>query len=77
MKLELGGGVKPRGQGFINMDWNPVADICHDLMVKPWPLADDTVHEVYSSHCIEHLEDPMSILQEIARVGVVGCPVQI
>ena len=77
MKLELGGGVKPRGEGFANLDKLSVADIQHDITHHPWPIEDGIVTEIYSSHCIEHVPDPMRMLQEIARVGVLGCPVEI
>lgn len=77
MKLELGGGVKPRGEGFVNLDKLDVADIQHDITDYPWPIEDDLVTEVYSSHCIEHIPDPMKMLREIARVGVLGCRVEI
>lgn len=77
MKLELGGGTKPRGNGFVNMDKLAVADIVHELSAIPWPIGDDEVEEVYSSHCLEHVPDPMQVLFEIARVGKIGCPVEI
>lgn len=77
MRLELGGGVKPRGDGWVNMDILPHADIVHDLDVAPWPIADGTVEEVYSSHCIEHLNGPLLAFNEIARIGMVGAVVEI
>lgn len=76
IKLELGGGTKPRGEGFRNVDLDPAADVVHDLRT-PLPFPDDSVSEVYSSHCLEHIPDPMVLLREIARVGRVGCAVEI
>lgn len=77
MRLELGGGVRGRGDGWVNIDKLPNADILHNLDVIPWPIATDSVHEVYSSHCIEHLTGPFAALSEIARVCIVGAPVEI
>lgn len=77
IRLELGGGTKPRGDGWVNIDLVPTADIRHDLNSYPWPLADDSVSAVFSSHCLEHIPDPMRVLYEICRVAVVGAPVEI
>jgi ubiquinone/menaquinone biosynthesis C-methylase UbiE len=77
MKLELGGGMRPRGDGWANIDLVPTADIVHDLNVRPWPIADESVSAVYSSHCLEHLQDPHAVLLEIARVCVVGATVEL
>lgn len=77
MKLELGGGTRARGEGFVNLDLCPTADIVHDLDTGVLPLEDQTVQEVYSSHCLEHLKHPFSALHEIARVCVVGARVEI
>jgi len=71
MKIELGGGVKPRGEGFVNYDVLPCADVVCDLS-EGIPLDDDSVDEVYSSHCLEHIPDPMAVLREICRVCKVG-----
>lgn len=77
MNLEMGGGVKPRGDGWTNMDMVAGADIVHDLDQMPWPLADDSVEQFYSSHCLEHLKDPLAVLNEVVRIGKLGCPVEI
>jgi ubiquinone/menaquinone biosynthesis C-methylase UbiE len=78
MKLEIGGGNDfARGDGWTNMDQLPGADIQHDLNVRPWPLSDDSVDAIYTSHCIEHVQCPISFLHECARIGKVGCTVEI
>ena len=77
LKLELGGGTKPRGDGWVNVDQTPNADVKHDLNVYPWPFADDAADEMYSSHCLEHLREPLKVLWEIARIGKIGCPVEL
>lgn len=77
MKLEIGGGYRPRGDGFVNLDRIPEADIIHDLEVRPWPVEDNTVVEVYTSHCIEHVVDPVAFLNECCRVCVIGAKMEI
>lgn len=77
MKLEIGGGRYQKGSGFVNMDRIPEADIVHDLEVMPWPIEDDTVDEVYSSHCIEHVTNPITFLDECARICRVGAQMEI
>jgi len=77
IKLELGGGTKQRGGDWVNMDLVDGADIRHNLDVLPWPLESGSVAEVYSSHCLEHLEGPHGALNELCRVCVAGAPVEI
>lgn len=70
IKIELGGGRFPKGEGFLNVDcegW-PAVDKVHDLNQFPWPFEDDSVDEVYTAHCIEHVNDPHPFLFEIARI---------
>ena len=45
MKLEIGGGNTPRGEGFVNLDCLPCADIAIDLEKDPLPFADDSVDQ--------------------------------
>ena len=78
MKLEIGGGANfARGAGWVNLDMCPEADILHNLDIMPWPLADDAADEIYSSHCIEHVEDSNSFFFECARIGRIGCTIEI
>jgi predicted SAM-dependent methyltransferase len=78
MKLEIGGGSNfSRGDDWINLDMCPEADIRHNLDVMPWPVADDAADQIYTSHCIEHVEDSNSFLFECARIGRIGCEVEI
>lgn len=77
MRLEIGGGTLQRGGDWVNLDIIESADIRHDLNVTPWPLADESVDEIYSSHCIEHVDDPCVFLNECARIGKIGCKIEI
>lgn len=77
MKLEIGGGDRAKGNGFVNIDIIHCADIVHDLNNVPWPIDDNTVEEVYTSHCIEHVKNYFDFLHEITRVCKEGATVQI
>lgn len=78
VKIELGGGDKfARGDGWINVDQCDTADIIQDFNETRWDLEDDYADEIYTSHCIEHVHDPVHFLRECARIGKVGCPVEI
>jgi len=77
MKVELGGGSFARGDGWINVDQCDNADVKHDLNIAPWPFDDESVDEIYSSHCIEHVDDPAVFLNECARIGKIGCKIEI
>jgi predicted SAM-dependent methyltransferase len=57
LKLDLGCGLSKK-EGFLGVDRRKFdgVDIVHDLLVKPWPWADNCVDEVYCSHFLEHLD---------------------
>lgn len=77
LRVEIGGGTRNRGEGWVNVDLCDSADIKHDLNVLPWPFADGSVDEFYSSHCIEHVKCPISFLRETARICKPGAVVEI
>jgi predicted SAM-dependent methyltransferase len=72
LKADLGCGHSKRA-GFIGVDLTPTADIPWNLN---WglPFADDTVAEIRSDHCLEHLDLPVvvDVLRECHRVLVPG-----
>lgn len=76
MKLEIGGGIFPRKEGFINIDKIEEADIVHDLEQYPWPFKDESIDEVYSCHCLEHLTDMEKVLNEISRITKVDALIE-
>jgi SAM-dependent methyltransferase len=75
LRIELGGGSKCKA-GFLNCDHTPGSDVELDIN-NPLPFADDSVIEVYSSHCLEHIDNVFGVLREICRVCVVGAKVTI
>jgi predicted SAM-dependent methyltransferase len=76
MKLEIGGGIFPRGEGFVSVDKLDCADVVHDLEQYPWPFEDESVAEVYSSHCFEHLTNMEKVLNEVCRITKIGASVE-
>lgn len=78
MKIELGGGIRSRGDGFVSYDIDEsVADVFCDLR-EGIPLDDDTVDELYSSHFLEHMVEPYWFLdKEVCRVCKLGAKVEI
>ena len=67
MKLNLGCGDKMR-VGYCNVDTCGQPDQVCDLSHFPWPWADDSVDEVYSSHYLEHVGDFEQTILEIYRI---------
>ena len=61
-KLEIGGGKNVR-EGWLNLDcYAKTADIKLDLRAcLAIPLADNSINKVFSSHCIEHINDLSAI----------------
>ena len=43
-------------------------DVKHDLDVFPYPFADESADEVYTSHTLEHLKNPRKVMKEIHRI---------
>jgi len=77
LKVELGGGSRAYGNGFANIDVDPAADFNWDLNVAPYPFPDSCVDELYSSHCLEHLQCPHRTFREIVRICKPGAKVEI
>lgn len=71
--LDLGCGKKKR-VGSIGVDYSDRhdADIVHDLNVFPYPLQSDEFDEIYLDNVIEHLNDPMRVMEEVHRLSKSG-----
>ena len=67
--LDLGCGNKKR-PGTIGVDYNARVDgdISHDLNVFPYPFDSASVDKIYIDNCLEHLDSPMSVMEEIHRI---------
>lgn len=79
-KLNLGCGRKIL-PGYVNVDNNPLLKkkhiIVHDLNIFPYPFKTSQFDEIVMEHVLEHLEDPLAVLQEVYRIGKNGCIVKI
>jgi SAM-dependent methyltransferase len=69
LMLDLGCGNKKR-PGTIGVDYNSRVDgdISHNLNCFPYPFETGTVDRVFIDNCLEHLESPMSVMEEIHRI---------
>ena len=75
MKLDIGCGDKCK-EGFIGVDLN--YGIRCDFNTDPLPFEPESVDEVYSSHCLEHLSpNSVNIYKEITRVCQDGAKVEL
>jgi len=79
MKIEIGGGATPKGDGYVNIDILPCADIVFDLedQSKKLPIENDSIEFVYSSHCLEHVRNAIGVLGEILRICKIGATVEL
>lgn len=68
-KLNLGAG-EDRKDGYINIDWNPLAqpDAVHDLNSFPYPFVDNFFDLAEASHVLEHLDKPFLVMKELNRI---------
>ena len=77
MKLNVGCGRDVKADGWTNLDARegPGVDIVCNLeqcASKPIPLPDDSVEEFLLSHVLEHLHNPLPLMQELHRIGQAG-----
>lgn len=68
--LHLGAGKKYDPEA-VNVDFVAATkpDVVHDLDCTPWPLPDNHFLEVRANDVIEHLDDVVSVMEEIHRVS--------
>ena len=70
LRLELGCGRAKRHPGAVGVDLldDPAVDVVGDALEVLRSLPDGSVSEIYSEHFMEHLDDPLTLLREGARV---------
>jgi len=75
MKLMLGSGNAPgRGEEWVNIDIvNFGNNIVHNLSEFPWPFSDNFFAHVEATDVLEHIVDAVRFINEMIRVGQVGC----
>lgn len=69
INIELGESQK-RLEGWTTVDLNEGSDICLDLSSLPLPFPDNCIHQIYSSHLLEHLfhREMSELLVECYRI---------
>ena len=67
--LDPGCGNKKR-DGTIGVDFNErtKADIIHDLNKFPYPFESQSIDKIYIDNTLEHLESPLSVMEELFRI---------
>lgn len=78
MKLNLGCGRKHR-KGWVNVDNNEgnKPQIVHNLNKFPYPFKDDSVTYIVMDAVLEHLDDPIKVLEECHRILKPKCILEI
>jgi SAM-dependent methyltransferase len=81
MRLNLGCG-RSSLPGWVNVDavGLPGVDVVADLdrcRATPLPFTDDSADEFLLAHVIEHLNDPLGLMQELHRIARAGAKLTI
>ncbi len=74
MKIDLGcGNINQKRRGYIGLDVNPKyqPDILHDCN-EGLPFENNSIETIYSDNSLEHLWNPVFVLQECYRVLIPG-----
>lgn len=70
LRLNLGCGKHPM-EGWVNVDSTKGPGVDHVMSLErihPWPWDTDSVDEVMASHVIEHLANPLRMMNQLWRV---------
>jgi SAM-dependent methyltransferase len=70
LKLDIGCGAAKRSE-FIGVDFTGNPDILCNVAIERLPFEDSSVDHIYSSHCLEHIEQNhlLHLFQEMTRVA--------
>jgi SAM-dependent methyltransferase len=55
----------------------PGVDVVHDFRQRPYPFPSDYADEIHLSHVLEHVPDPIAMLEEIWRISKPAAKVHI
>jgi SAM-dependent methyltransferase len=76
--VDLGcGGHKVRGAFGVDLVALPGVDLVHDLDETPYPLPESCADEIVLTHVLEHVADPLVLLEETWRLARAGATVTI
>jgi predicted SAM-dependent methyltransferase len=76
IRIDIGGGKNPK-KGFLSCDMIKTADVICDLETGRIPLPNESVDEIYSNHCFEHIENVVNVINECWRVMKWGSRLEI
>jgi len=76
--IDLGcGPFKRPGALGLDIEAGPGIDHVLDFEKERLPFDDGTVGYVFSSHCLEHLRQPMPVMRELTRVAADGAGLEL
>lgn len=76
MMLDLCAG-SDKTEGFTTVDLFGEPDIRHDLNKFPYPFESDSILHIRLNHGLEHLNEPVKVLEECRRILKLGCEIEI
>ena len=77
-KVDFGCGASKK-PGFIGVDILalPGVDIVHDFTQFPFPFEDNSLDEIWMDNVLEHLPNPMRVVEELWRMSKNGTKITI
>lgn len=69
MKIDFGCGSSKK-KGYIGVDILDLSevDIVHDLNCMPYPFSDSEIDEIWMDQVLEHVNDPVRVVEELFRI---------
>lgn len=69
-KVDFGCGTSKK-TGFIGVDILKLdgVDIVHSLTTFPYPFEDNSLDEIWMDNCLEHLPNPIRVIEELWRIS--------
>jgi SAM-dependent methyltransferase len=76
--LDIGCG-SAKTPGAVGLDISPDtdADIVHDLDELPYPIEDSSFDQILMQDVIEHVREPIKVLEELHRIARPGARIQL
>lgn len=76
--LDVGcGAAKFPGAVGLDISADTQADVVHDLDTFPYPLGDDSFDQVLMQDVLEHVREPIRVIDELHRICRPGARIQI
>jgi SAM-dependent methyltransferase len=76
--LDIGcGSAKTPGAVGLDISAETDADIVHDLDELPYPIADRSFDQILMQDVIEHVREPIKVLEELHRIARPGARIQL